>query len=62
MARCILQFARMESGLPLKDGLAGSEEDWLSRLRKELPGTREYVEILAKTMEGDVCTAYESEG
>lgn len=28
----------------------------------ELPGTQEYVEIKAKTMEGDVCTADESEG
>lgn len=28
----------------------------------ELPGTQEYVEIFAKTMEGDVCTADESEG
>lgn len=44
--------------LSLKDGLAGSEEDWLSRLR---PGTQEYVEIFAKTMEGDVCTADESD-
>lgn len=25
----------------------------------ELPGTQEYVEIKAKTMEGDVCTADE---
>jgi hypothetical protein len=41
--------------------LAGSAEDWLSRVRKELPGTQEYVEIFAKTMEGDVCTADESE-
>lgn len=28
----------------------------------ELPGTQEYVERKAKTMEGDVCTADESEG
>jgi hypothetical protein len=42
--------------------LAGFEEDWLSRVRKELPGAQEYVEIFAKTMEGDVCTADESEG
>lgn len=28
----------------------------------ELPGTQEYVEFFAKTMEGDVCTADESEG
>jgi len=42
--------------------LAGFEEDWLSRVRNELPGAQEYVEIFAKTMEGDVCTADESEG
>ncbi|CAA2994018.1 Hypothetical predicted protein [Olea europaea subsp. europaea] len=28
----------------------------------DLPGTQEYVEFFAKTMEGDVCTADESEG
>ena len=42
--------------------MAGFEEDWLSRVRNELPGAQEYVEIFAKTMEGDVCTVDESEG
>ena len=35
------------------------EEDWFSRVRTKLPGTQEYIEIFAKTMEGDVCIANE---
>ena len=41
------------------DWVSYMEEDWFSRVRKKLPGMQEYIEIFAKTMEGDVCIANE---
>lgn len=44
-----LDFKR-EGDLAFQDGLAGSEEDWLSRVRKALPGTQESVESSTRTI------------
>ncbi len=47
MNRNLGLYFKREGDLAFKDGLAGSEEDWLSRA---LPGTQEYVESSTRTI------------